>query len=277
MVKQRVHQAFDDLNMYHNELKETIAKYDREMSKLKITNMMQEDELKKTNEIYDNLTQKQEDMIIMTENVLQENDSLKTKLKKTEEELSTQRNKYEEAIKQIEYYKSKNEHEEKELLEFRNKYENVIRESEYYKSKLHFAEEDIILLRTKYDEAIQINEQLQQREEEIITFRDNLERMTKRQSEVSDVILKLSDENEGLKNTIIEKNADIDLLIVKIENLKLDYQSKLNEIQGAYNTILDQNKSLSDRIEKELKVKIKALKNKLKEKVDLLARYENQL
>ena len=70
-------------------------------------------------------------------------------------------------------------------------------------------------------------------------------------------------QNYDLKNELDTKNNDLNELVKKIESLKLDFQAKGEEINKEVQRLRDENENI-------LKVKIQALKNKLREKIAII-------
>ena len=70
-------------------------------------------------------------------------------------------------------------------------------------------------------------------------------------------------QNYELKTELDNKNNDLNELVNKIESLKLDFQAKGEEINKEVERLRNENENV-------LKVKIQALKNKLREKIAII-------
>ena len=124
------------------------------------------------------------------------------------------------------------------------------------KSNLDKINELINILNTKEHELISKNEQ-------ISFFKENLQMIKTKQNELTCSLNGMIEQNYELKNELDVKNNDLSELVNKIEELKLEFQHKRNEIHKEVEMLRNENENV-------LKVKIQALKHKLREKIAII-------
>jgi chromosome segregation ATPase len=114
------------------------------------------------------------------------------------------------------------------------------------------------------------------KENEIESFKESFENMKTKQQEITDVLEIFEQENTNLKKLLNEKKLYTEELIAKIEGLKLEFQDRIACLEREYDETQTQNKELQNKIDNIFKVKIRALKTKLKEKVVLISELERK-
>jgi chromosome segregation ATPase len=111
---------------------------------------------------------------------------------------------------------------------------------------------------------------------EIESFKESFEKMKVRQVEIVNVLELFEQENINLKKLLAEKKLHIEDLVGKIEGLKLEFQDKIMILERDYDEAKTQNKELQNKMDNVLKIKIRALKTKLKEKLDIISELERK-
>ena len=124
------------------------------------------------------------------------------------------------------------------------------------KNSLDKINELINVLNAKECELVNKNEQIN-------FFKENLQIIKAKQGELTGSLNGMIEQNFELKSELELKNNDLGELVSKIEELKLEFQQKSNEINKEVELLRNEN-------EKVLKVKIQALKNKLREKIAII-------
>lgn len=112
--------------------------------------------------------------------------------------------------------------------------------------------------------------EINQRNEQIAFIKSNLSLIKQKQEEVNKSLEKMVKSNDELKTEIELKNKTINELVKKIEELKLEYQNKNEETMGVIAKLKNENENV-------LKVKIQALKNKLREKIELISQLNKRI
>ena len=105
--------------------------------------------------------------------------------------------------------------------------------------------------------------ELNNKNEQINFFKQNLQLIKTKQHELTNSLNGMIEQNYELKNELEVKNNDLSELVNKIEELKLEFQKKRNDINKEVEMLRNENENV-------LKVKIKALKNKLREKIAII-------
>lgn len=108
------------------------------------------------------------------------------------------------------------------------------------------------------------------RNEQIEFIKTNLSLIKQKQDDVNKSLEKMIKSNDELKIEIESKNKTNCDLVKKIEELKLEYQNKNEETMGLIAKLKNENENV-------LKVKIQALKNKLREKIELIAQLNKKI
>ena len=104
---------------------------------------------------------------------------------------------------------------------------------------------------------------LNAKEKQINFFKQNLQQIKTKQHELTCSLNEMIEQNYELKNELDIKNNDLSELVNKIEELKLEFQKKRNNINKEVDMLRNENENV-------LKVKIQALKNKLREKIAII-------
>ena len=97
--------------------------------------------------------------------------------------------------------------------------------------------------------------------QQIIFFQNNIENIKTKQEEMKNYLNQVMEQNSKLTND----NKD---LVKKIEELKVDYQNNMQNLNNKFNELQKENETV-------LKVKIQALRNKLREKVNIINKLTN--
>ena len=105
--------------------------------------------------------------------------------------------------------------------------------------------------------------ELNNKNEQINFFKQNLQLIKTKQHELTSSLNGMIEQNYELKNELEVKNNDLSELVNKIEELKLEFQKKRSDINKEVDMLRNENENV-------LKVKIKALKNKLREKLAII-------
>lgn len=105
--------------------------------------------------------------------------------------------------------------------------------------------------------------EIKDKNEQINYFKENITHIKEKQNEMTKSLEGMIQQNYDLKNELDTKNNDLNELVKKIESLKLDFQAKGEEINKEVQRLRDENENI-------LKVKIQALKNKLREKIAII-------
>ena len=105
--------------------------------------------------------------------------------------------------------------------------------------------------------------ELNNKNEQINFFKQNLQLIKTKQHELTNSLNGMIEQNYELKNELEVKNNDLSELVNKIEELKLEFQKKRSDINKEVEMLRNENENV-------LKVKIKALKNKLREKIAII-------
>ncbi len=115
---------------------------------------------------------------------------------------------------------------------------------------------------TKLFEQIEsMTAEINMKNQQIIFFQNNIENIKIKQDEMKNYLNQVMEQNSKLTN---ENNN----LIKKIEQLKVDYQNNMQNLNNKYNELQKENETV-------LKVKIQALRNKLREKVNIINKLTN--
>lgn len=155
--------------------------------------------------------------------------------------------------------------------------ENILKENEILRSKINLL--DIELIKTN-ERSVNLEEYSRKLIEEhkvkdskLEDFRQNFEMIKEKQNEIDHTMELLMRENDQLKTSIEDKNNLNDDLITKLSELHKECQAKMAELSQ----VKEENSKMQTEIEKVLKVKIKALKLKLQEKVNALEEKEKMI
>ena len=115
---------------------------------------------------------------------------------------------------------------------------------------------------TKLFEQIEsLTAEINLKNQQIIFFQNNIENIKTKQEEMKNYLNQVMEQNSKLTND----NKD---LVKKIEELKIDYQNNMENLNNKYNELQKENETV-------LKVKILALRNKLREKVNIINKLTN--
>ena len=105
--------------------------------------------------------------------------------------------------------------------------------------------------------------EIKEKNEQINFFKENITTIKAKQGDMSESLEGMIQQNYELKTELDNKNNDLNELVNKIESLKLDFQAKGEEINKEVERLRNENENV-------LKVKIQALKNKLREKIAII-------
>ena len=105
--------------------------------------------------------------------------------------------------------------------------------------------------------------EIKEKNEQINFFKENITTIKAKQGDMSESLEGMIQQNYELKTELDNKNNDLNELVNKIESLKLDLQAKGEEINKEVERLRNENENV-------LKVKIQALKNKLREKIAII-------
>ena len=115
---------------------------------------------------------------------------------------------------------------------------------------------------TKLFEQIEsMTSEINMKNQQIIFFQNNIENIKIKQDEMKNYLNTVMEQNSKLTN----ENND---LYKKIEELKNDYQNNIQNLNNKINLLQKENENV-------LKVKIQALRNKLREKVNIINKLTN--
>ena len=100
-------------------------------------------------------------------------------------------------------------------------------------------------------------------------FKENLQLIKSKQDELTNSLNGMIQQNFELKTELDAKNNDLNELVNKIETLKLEFQTKSEEMNKEVEKLRNENENV-------LKVKIQALKSKLREKIAIINKLTTQ-
>ena len=109
----------------------------------------------------------------------------------------------------------------------------------------------------------EITQDLNNKNEQINFFKENLNGIKIKQEEMNSSLNNVLIENVELKKEIKNKNIENEELKNQIENIKKDYENKNNELEQQFNKLKNESENV-------LKIKIQALRNKLREKIEII-------
>jgi len=149
-------------------------------------------------------------------------------------------------------------------------YEEINEENKSLREKINFLENEIKTSHTNNEEILNyvknLEEQLDTKEYQLKFFKDNFNLMKTKHEEITDVINNLMKENSNLKINLDEKSLFTEDVMRNSEKFRIEY----TKIEEELKLVMDLNEDLKSKIENVYKIKIKALKFKLKEKVQLI-------
>ena len=158
--------------------------------------------------------------------------------------------------------------EDKKILDLN--YQEIIEENQSMRQKINLLENEINISHSKKEEILnyvkRLEEEMDSKEFHLNFFKENFNLMKIKHDEITDVINNLIKENTNLKNILEEKSSLTEDVIRNSEKYRIDYFKKEEELK----IIMDSNEALKSKIENVYKIKIKALKFKLKEKLHLI-------
>ena len=114
-----------------------------------------------------------------------------------------------------------------------------------------------------------ITQDLNNKNEQITFFKESLNGITIKQEEMNTSLNNVLIENVELKKEIKNKEIENEELKNQIEIIRKDYENKNNELEQQFNKLKNEN-------DNNLKIKIQALKNKLREKIDIIDKMKQQ-
>jgi chromosome segregation ATPase len=159
-------------------------------------------------------------------------------------------------------------------------YDNITGENKMLKERVYKLEEELQLIANEFEETRQRYNQYEinykNKEVEIESFKENFDIMKKKQLEIANVLELFEQENMNLKKLLNEKKNYIEELVEKIETLKLEFQDRINVIEREYDGSKVRVIELQNKIDDVYKIKVRALKSKLKEKVELISEIERK-
>lgn len=162
---------------------------------------------------------------------------------------------------------------------FRLLNDKILDENDLLKTKIKILDDTIVMRQNENNEIYsyyrQIDIEKQNKEEEVQIFKENFEAMKQKQMNIENMMDNLAKENIMLKNSFREKNEFVDELLNKIDDLKQEHSNKTKDYEVEIISLNQRNLDLQNQIDNVLKIKIKALKNKLREKLSLLSRFSN--
>ena len=112
-----------------------------------------------------------------------------------------------------------------------------------------------------FDQIESMTSEINMKNQQIIFFQNNIENIRIKQDEMKNYLNTVMEQNSKLTN----ENKD---LYKKLEELKIDYQNNIQNLNNKINLLQKENETV-------LKVKIQALRNKLKEKVNIINKLTN--
>ena len=111
--------------------------------------------------------------------------------------------------------------------------------------------------------------ELKDKNEQLTFFKENLQLIKSKQDELTNSLNGMIQQNFELKTELDNKNNDLNELVSKIETLKLEFQTKSEEMNKEVEKLKNENDNV-------LKVKIQALKSKLREKIAIINKLTTQ-
>jgi predicted nucleic acid-binding Zn-ribbon protein len=164
--------------------------------------------------------------------------------------------------------------------EFLLTYEKVCSENDILKNNVFRLENELNVIKSHFEETQERYSQYEvnyrKKDMEIASFKEHFDTMKKRQLEIGNVLELFEQENINLKQLLNEKKLYIEDLTTRIENLKLEFQDKIMMIEKDYDQTRLKNHELQNKIDNILKIKIRALKSKLKEKIEIITELEKK-
>jgi chromosome segregation ATPase len=261
-----------------NEQTEGMRKLERENSekeksirKLNTNNQKLNSEIYELTQRFTNLNSEYSNFKNLYENILNENESLKNIKINLDNEIREQNQKNSQSEFLVDKLESdlrtKEDHlnffkENVELMKSKQEeilqgVDHLLKENEFLKNDLDEKKENFANLKSENEELKLINNDMKM----------NI-------NELNNLIDELKVRNEQLRQDMTMNNQEnIDDLLNKIENLKLEFQYK----EESYQLLKEANERMTHQIENVFKIKIKALKSKLKEKMEILALKDREL
>jgi hypothetical protein len=156
--------------------------------------------------------------------------------------------------------------------------EKILESNNLLANKIKILKDEIIERDSKQFEEnsylMKVDEQNKLKEKEIELIRDNFEKMRIKHEEISQNINTMVEENTILSKTIQDKNKLLEEVVSKYEYAKSEHDAKVSQLENDLKLEMEKSAQLQNQIDTIHKVKTRALKMKLKEKLIILEKIE---